>query len=198
VLCEKERHGWINPVLFSRVCEWVRDERFQITLDISGYGYRSPHEARNVVTNAFLNSEAGFLMMIDNDTVPKSCLPEMALADRAIIAARVPVYGGGWNVYHLDGVIFKEWNNAPSIVSENIDAVGTAAICIRKDVFYSMRDDQPGLPFWMAKHSVDGRMLLGEDLLFCSRVKDLGYELFVAEGHDCGHLRTMDLANGIR
>jgi hypothetical protein len=133
-------------------------------------------------------------MMIDNDTVPKSCLPELTQMGHYVVAARVPVYGGGWNVYHLDGMQFVQLNSITD--TRSVDAVGTAAICIHRNVFDGIRETESLLPFWMAKYSVDGRLLLGEDILFCSRARDLGFIPHVAPGHDCGHMRTTDLARG--
>jgi hypothetical protein len=191
VLCEPERHGWINPILFQYVCHWLKDSRFVLDVDISGYGYRSAQEARNTATKTFLASDAEYLIMIDNDTIPKSCLPEMALDGKSIVSARVPVYGGGWNVYHLEGLKFDPINSV--LDTRSVDAVGAAAICIRRDVIEGLLRDNPSLPIWMQKNSVEGRMLLGEDILFSCRAKDLGFDLEVAVGHDCGHLRTVDL-----
>jgi len=212
VPCGTERHGWINPALALAMLRWTQEDLgVELLFDFSAADCKSRHHARNVITAAFLRSDASHLLMIDNDTRPTNrrgqpvLLPRLALLDLDVIAApcpfRVP-HGIAWNIF--DRLPDGHYRTRPIQEGQavSVAAVGTGAVCIARRVLEQLAEAPP---VWIADlEDRDGKILKTEDLRFCERVlgrqADQGGQQAVrwvwaaGVGWECGHYHTIDFA----
>lgn len=75
--------------------------------------------------------------------------------------------------------------------------VGTGLLCVRRDVFETMRAKKMepfALDDWTREHSfAEGVLKKGEDICFSERCEELGFDRFVDASCHAGHQKTMNL-----
>jgi len=151
---------------------------------------------RNEIVKSFLSSGCDYLLMIDDDIFPPPTILNLADFDEDIIAATcfaftkdmiIPV---AWN-RRADGMYFVP-NLASSDGLKKVDSVGTGCIMIKRSVLEN--------PWWLEnggwfKNEYDktGYKEEGNDLAFCRKATDLGYNVFVHTDYQCSHIVPMDL-----
>jgi hypothetical protein len=72
VLCGRERGGWINPQLHTRLFEAIHDANVQrrpAAIEMM-QGTTPVDKARNQIVQHFLQTQYAWLVMVDNDIVP--------------------------------------------------------------------------------------------------------------------------------
>jgi len=223
VLCGEERGGWINPGLAMSLLAWSHDPKRTRAIEVvPAHGFHTSQEARNYVTDRFLRSSHGWLLLVDNDTRPErdGCcinLPAMADLNRPIVAAAIPVLNHGQlyvNCYFEHGdtyrtPILEDFRKAAENGLVACDAVGSGAVLLRRDVLEQLAAagastvaiaECPYLPnllgatvpVWLRPRDAFGRTQIGEDLYLCRRAKRLGFSVHSSLEHLCGHLHTVD------
>lgn len=146
----------------------------------------------NRSVEAFLNQDADVFVAVDDDTIPPEGFLDGLIAgiDAGfdIVGAPTLVAQPGRiflpNIYKLNG---KEYEPAFGVGLEEVDAVGSACIAVKRDVFKKVK-----APFSESLHS-NGTIDLGGDLRFCKRAKSQGFK--VAANYDvlCEHYRAIHL-----
>lgn len=174
MLCGQERHHWICPHLSLATTSWAFDER--VNKENGGqyhqeliYDYSTSQEARNEAVKRFLASEADFLIMVDNDTMPvhptKSHLInaiDLASWQLPIVAAPVATMGNAklnWhiNAYMLmpDGKAFRPISLDEHQGTVQVDAIGFGLVCIMREVIEAMSKSMTRYG-WGPDHMIDG------------------------------------------
>lgn len=155
-----------------------------------------PHDTtRNMLSKAFLESDADYLLMMDNDVEPHPQLLEMAKNDKPICAAHVNYIHNenGQNVVTIAAGILNGQDKGKNVYKNEdilksteglmeVDAVGTGCIMIRRDVLESME-----APYFSFRRTNEGFLELTEDYEFCERAKSMGYSIWVDKRYYCPH-----------
>lgn len=156
---------------------------------------------RNKIVLDFLNhKELDYLMMIDSDIIPLS-LDILHLIDhqKDIIA---PVMFAYRQDAIVPLVLKRKRETAPDKIAEynvvdvtgdegliEVDAVGTGCIIIHRRV---LEHPQMKAPF-LNQYDENGLRILGLDLNFCKRAKELGFKVWCHLDYQCSHWTVFDL-----
>ena len=154
--------------------------------------------ARNYLVAEFLTTGMDWLWFVDSDMeFPPDALDRLlAVAD----PETRPVVGGlcfslnGREICSTlmqknpDGVTYSLAIGWPLNGVVEVDATGAACLLIHRTVVERMREALPGPNHWFADEVHDGKDI-GHDIVFCERVKSLGYPVCVHTGVSIGHLK---------
>jgi len=151
---------------------------------------------RNEIVKRFLSTNADYLLMIDDDIVPPLNILNLADFQKPITSGLCFAYQLGMIVplglirradgeYHM-----PDFKGNEGLMK--IDSVGTGCIMIRRDVLEN--------PWWMEnggwfKNEYDktGYKVEGNDLAFCRKAQDLGFDIYCHVDYPCSHIVPMDL-----
>lgn len=179
-----------TAVALKRLCEPMFSNSMYYSPDGMEVG-----EARNEIVRNALRDGADYIFFIDYDVVP----PPNALVRLRSLDADIAA-----GVYHLKQIpsyplIFVEgwpggFEDYKACDLVKADGVGMGCTLIKTDVFRAMEE-----PWFktVPGHSDDMKDILPhmtEDIYFCRKAQDLGYEITVDTGVQCGHV---DSANHI-
>jgi len=150
-------------------------------------------KARNSIA---FQSESDYLLFIDSDTVfSEEVLDQLLAHDKDIVGAiqHCKSYPYKPSVYNLN-----ERNRFTGIfdVPDKLfkcDGIGFGIVLIKRKVFDAFTDDvikKIGYPFNFYERE-DDKIEEGEDLGFCRRVKELGFEIWCDPNIDIGHMHTV-------
>jgi len=84
-----------------------------------------------------------------------------------------------------DYTIMEEWED--DLVE--VDATGAGCLCVKMEVFHNM--EPPWFEF--SPNPRPGYPLIGEDVTFCHKAKQLGYRIYVDTTVPCTHLATVEV-----
>lgn len=145
---------------------------------------------RNSIVKQFLTSDAGNLLMIDSDIVPKFDPTTLQHSGKDIIGAPCPQWNEGdiyWVVMDRVEAGYKPVPPERRCSLTRVDAIGTGCIMIKRHVLESMR-----APF-SELTDAEGRLQLGEDFNFCRLAGEHGFEVWCDWNVRCSHFKTVDL-----
>ncbi len=204
-----------NPVtafaLLAMALDFGRDKiRFDMSI-----GDAMIYHSRNVLVQKFLETDAKYLLMIDDDIIP--CIGRPMWMRSTVPAARsIPdlplqrhvlhrLIGSGKTV--IGGAYFGRQEGAPLMCSDRelanrvrvyedavapVDWVGTGCILIHRKVFSDIQQKHPelkpekqGEPFDFF-HPIKSTM--GEDVSFCHRANQAGHQPFIDLGLPIFHV----------
>lgn len=156
--------------------------------------------ARNGMVEDFLASDADIMWFIDSDVVPPPNVLDL-----------VTKYGQHWElagapypvfithaasstaqivlcVYHRDEIGMHAMK-VPHEGTAFVSGLATGCIFIKREIFSKLKK-----PYFEFKYNPETRgMTEGEDLGFCMKVNDLGYEFFTDFSMVCSHYKTVNL-----
>lgn len=184
---------------------WIRCEHINTVLLMLGTGNVMLHlenpaiswgipiaNNRNKIVKRFLETDADFLLMFDDDVVPVFNPAQAILYDRDVLGlptrrrtgqriewvvyAKHPVEKNKYSAIDLD----KVRGDADIL---KVDAVGTGAILIKRKVLETVK-----APF-MDVFDDDGLRILGQDLNFCQKAIKAGFEVFASPKMICEHVK---------
>ena len=158
---------------------------------------RVTNQARNILAARMLEGDWTHLFMLDDDmTYPRGTLARLLQADKDIIS---PFYvrkvrgflpncfkdepPNGWQTYWCDEL-------------EQVAAVGTGGILIKRDVFETME------PPWFvyepydhpSEHVIEQK---SEDVVFCEKAREAGFEIWCEGRLKCGHIGEFIVTPGL-
>jgi len=184
--------GTIQTDLVLRIISWVYGTK---AIFFPPQGYSPVSVARNLCVTEFLKQGFDYLFFVDADTVPP---PE---AIKTLLASKKQIISGVTCNLKLctDGLL----RPAPMVMRyvnpkdpeeglkpiaqqegvEEVDGFGMSCCMIHKSVFDGMEE-----PYFTEKFVAEpGKKAMGEDLLFCKRLKELGIPLFADFSVNCDH-----------
>lgn len=204
-----------NPVTaFAMIAMALDFGRDKIRFDMS-IGDAMIYHSRNVLAQKFLETDAKYLLMIDDDIIP--CIGRPAWMRSTVAAARNiaeqplqrhvihRLVGSGKTL--IGGAYFGRQEGAPLMCSNRdlasqareyrdfyhpVDWVGTGCILIHRKVFEDieqkfpeLKPEKAGEPFDFF-HPIKSNM--GEDVSFCHRAKLAGHQPFIDLGTPVFHV----------
>lgn len=145
----------------------------------------------NLVVQA-LREHCTMLLMMDTDQVyPSNTIPKLLSHEKDVVAVNVHrryppfdsiLYRGELGNYHH--VPDDECFSGELI---EIDATGCGCVLFNTDVFLD-------IPYpWFEHYRLGDGRVVGEDIDFCSKLKDSGYEIYADTSIEVGHLSTLEI-----
>jgi len=151
---------------------------------------------RNALVEKAIQADCTHLLMMDTDQVPeRDAIPKLARHKLPIVHAKVhrryppfdPIFfRGEINKYTL--IPDEEWGKGGLM---EVDATGAGMVLYDINVFFDV--DYPWFELIMSGKDENGdyRKAVGEDINFCSKLKQAGYKIFVDCDVKVGHLSTV-------
>ncbi len=162
----------------------------------------SPEEGRDkiVAKIGYMLPRPEYILFIDSDVLPRpQTLDKLMSHDKDIIAGVVPICQQGkfkWNVYRDDMNAMPIDVNAKNLgLPDNpfkVKAVGFGVVLIKTKVFEKME-----WPFWRSIYK-PGLRILGEDVYFCRKAKEAGFDIWVDPMVKCNHSTRSNYLSIIR
>jgi hypothetical protein len=149
--------------------------------------------ARNKLAIQAIEHKFDYLFFVDDDmTISKDTLAKLIEADKDII--------GGVYISRHDQMpcvfeakkegnvtLYRTLNKIDGI--QEVDAMGTGCMLIKREVLIEMAKKHDTSMFEFAKEFVNGVLnQKGEDVIFCERAKELGFEVWAHAEVKPGHL----------
>jgi hypothetical protein len=143
-----------------------------------------------------LEEKADYLLWLDSDMrFPKETIGHLILRDKPIVAAnyatrRMPVKP----VAMMDGggKIDRVYTGPESQGLEPVDYVGMGVMMVKREVFEKIE-----APWFAIPYSTIGNHYIGEDVFFCRKAKEAGYEVLL--DHDLSqhvkHIGTFEYSH---
>jgi len=184
--------GWVRHELAAQLVAFLDERRYKLELHFS-YDRPTPSN-RNGIVKRFLAGKAGWLLMIDHDTVPYGNPLDFVEKDLDVVTFPYPIWRhdddppvtlslslgqGSKRVVQLgEGVIEVAWG-------------GTGMVLIARRVL-----EHPDLraPF-AYRYDEDGIKVWEEDSFFCWRARKAGFRIWSALSHPCGHVKDVNLVD---
>ena len=152
--------------------------------------YRVTNQARNLLVAKMLMGDWTHILMLDSDMVfPRGLLGRLLSHDVDIIGAfylrKVRGHQPCIMNYNDSGKPISRW---PELKVEEVDAIGTGAILIRREVFAKM--EPPWFYYKPVENEFDDTKLeqVSEDYVFCENAKKAGFKIHVDGSLTCGHV----------
>jgi hypothetical protein len=143
-----------------------------------------------------LEEKADYLLWLDSDMrFPKETIGHLILRDKPIVAAnyatrRMPIKP----VAMMDGggKIDRVYTGPESQGLEPVDYVGMGVMMVKREVFEKIE-----APWFAIPYSTIGNHYIGEDVFFCRKAKEAGYEVLL--DHDLSqhvkHIGTFEYSH---
>lgn len=131
-----------------------------------------------------LEEKADYLLWLDSDMrFPKETIGHLILRDKPIVAAnyatrRMPVKPVAMR--DEGGKINRVYTSPESEGLEQVDYVGMGVMMTKREVFEKVE-----APWFAIPYSTIGNHYIGEDVYFCKKAKEAGFEVLV--DHDLSH-----------
>lgn len=141
------------------------------------------HENRNILVRRALQDNFTHVLFVDSDMV---CTPEIVFSllsrEKDIVGAisyarKLPLvatykkFAEGFDIWEKHGDIIK------------CAGVGTGFMLIRTDVFKKLEQ-----PWFMFTHDESGKLDYGEDMFFCRKAREAGFDIWLDTKAKVGHI----------
>ncbi len=148
--------------------------------------------------------DCDFWLSIDADNPPEKNPLDLVELDKDIIGCPTPIwhYTGKagerpiyWNAYQYDESTgaYREWPNREGL--QKVDAVGTGCIMMSRRVF---EDPEMRRGAFTRKLNADGTVDKGNDISFCERATEQGFEIWCHYDYPAGHMVEIELNEASR
>jgi len=144
---------------------------------------------RNKLALKAIENNADYTLLIDSDMVfDEDALVKLLKHDRDIVSAvcvcKTPPYDPVAKLLNKDGGYTVREGLGEDRFYSDLDMVGAAFMLIKTDVYRKMSK-----PYFAMPKFFDS--VMGEDVYFCRKAKDLGYKICIDTSLDVGHIGEM-------
>jgi hypothetical protein len=155
------------------------------------------------IINKFIQGEFDFWLSIDSDTVPMNNPLDLVEFNRDIIGLPYPVWHVNdknerpyyWAAYDYVKETDDYSEHRDSKGLQQVDAIGGGCFLVSARVFLN-KEMQKGA--FTRKLNPDGTVRRGNDISFCERAKENGFEIFTHYGYPCRHYYNIDMVSMIK
>jgi hypothetical protein len=163
---------------------------------VSGYPV---DRVRNQICRRFLESDAEYLLMIDDDVVPPPTVLDMARHRKDVVAGLCYAYTPSTGYYTVayeppaaDGERPPRLPIGDGIEGHGlleVELTGTACLMVHRRVLEGV--DRP----WFAMELDEDRLVIAdsEDFSFCRKIRAAGFSVWLDSDTVCCHFRTLDM-----
>jgi len=191
--------GWVRCEHISTVLMLLGTPTIKLHIENPAISWGIPiTQNRNKIVKRFLETDADFLLMFDDDVIPQFNPAEAVFYDRDVLGLPTRRRTGQrleWVIYAKHPALENRYSaiDLDKVKTDadllGVDAVGTGAILIKRKVLEKVR-----APF-IDVFDDDGIRKLGQDLNFCKRASEAGFKIFCAPRMICDHVKEHGLVN---
>lgn len=193
---------WIHKLVVHRLLLLQQDRRYRLNIMMPS---NKPFENNlHHIVNDFMAGNYDFWLTMDADNPPSQNPLDLVNLDKDIIGLPTPIwhYEGKagerpiyWNAYDYDPSVgaYREHQNREGL--QRVDAVGTGCVLFARRVF---EDPEMRKGAFTRKLNADGTVDKGNDISFCERAKERGFEIYAHFGYPCDHFCELSLNEVVR
>ena len=191
VLITVPNEHWLHKMVTQRLMLLQMDRRYKLRFEWPSH---KPYENNlHHIVSEFYQSNCSYWLNIDSDNPPMQNPLDLVAFDKDIIGLPTPVwhYTGKpgerpiyWNAYDYDREADAYREHSIKEGFQRVDAIGTGCFLIARRVF-----DHPEMrkaPFHRKQYA-DGTVHKGNDISFCERARERGFEIWAHYGYPCRH-----------
>jgi len=188
---------WIHKFVVHKLLLLQKDGRYRLMFLMPSH---KPYENNlHHIVNDFMKGDYAFWLNIDTDNPPLQNPLDLVVLNKDIIGLPTPIwhYEGEkgerpvyWNGYDYDSSTgaYREHQTRDGL--QKVDAVGTGCILIARRVF---ENKQMRIKPFERKLNEDGTVNKGNDISFCERAKEQGFEIYCHYDYPCDHFSENSL-----
>lgn len=193
---------WIHKTVGHREHYLLRDGRYRV--NIIKPSHKPYVNNLHHIVNDFIEGEYDFWLNIDADNPPTNNPLDLVELDKDIIGCPTPIWHFVdkpnerpyyFNAYDYDSSSDAYWEHQPQNGLQRVDAVGTGCVLYAKRVF---NNDFLRRGAFHRKWNEDGTMNKGNDMAFCERARNQGFEIYAHFNYLCDHFSELSLLEVIR
>lgn len=188
---------WIHKSVVVVLMKLMGDPRYRLKFDFPS---KKPFENNlHHIVQDFIAGDYDFWLSIDDDNPPSRNPLDLVELDKDIIGLPTPIWHftdtAGERPIYWNGYDYRSANDAyaehlPREGLQKVDAIGTGCFIIARRVF-EHPDLQHGA--FVRKLYSDGTVNKGNDLSFCERAREAGFEIYCHYDYPCNHFSEIDL-----
>lgn len=196
ILVSVPNEGWIHKQVCFVTDRLLRDPRVTLIRPT----HRPYENNLQHIVNQFREQGFDWWLNIDADNPPMKNPLELIELDLPIIGLPTPIvhfldedkHGERpvyWNGYRAIGDEYTEWT--PKEGLQKVDAMGTGCFLIARRVF-----EHPELRHgaFLRQWAPDGTVYKGNDISFCERAREAGFDIHMHYDYPCQHIHELDIA----
>jgi hypothetical protein len=196
---------WIHKHVVHRLLLLQKDKRYKLEIVLPS---NKPYENNlHHIVRDFLDGDYDFWLNIDADNPPTQNPLDLVELDKDIIGLPTPVWHFDekntkkgerpvyWNAYDYvkKDDAYKEHQKREGL--QKVDAIGTGCFLMSRRVFENP-EMQKGA--FTRKLYPDGRVHKGNDISFCERAAEQGFEIYSHFDYPCMHFSEVELNQVVR
>jgi hypothetical protein len=193
-------HGWMRSEFVQSIHRLLLERPEKIHSVITQIGpYININRHR--LTNAFLETDADWLLMLDTDVILDTKNYDVLINSADV--EKYPILAGKYFFhfpsdnppFHVSAQKDGDWLNEypENVIVEDCHSVAAGLMIVHRSVFEKTRDNKPDskTPWWWNGLDVDGFSEISEDSYFCEQVRDAGIPIAIHTGVVADHIRKM-------
>jgi len=187
-------NGYVTAIFMGSVLRAFTQDEAGLLEGWIQYGGCNVVSNRNRIVADFLEkSQAGHLLFVDTDeSFPPAAprlLAEAAESAPGVVGGAYPLKDGSNVFYRRTGP--GRYESVPPVdgVVVEVDALGTGLMLIPRGILEDMKENSTLPSSWWFGQDYEGDRLLGSDLTFCKRAREMGHKLYGHGGVRAGHLK---------
>ena len=183
----------IDARLASTVSWWERDEKVEAYYSLTPF----PTLGRDkIVAHAkYRIPNPTHILFLDSDILPrKNTLDRLLKADKDIVMGVYPISQNGflrWSVSRDEKFLGVPLKELPRNIFK-IHSGGFGVVLVRYEVFEKLQ-----WPYWKNVF-IPGDVEIGEDIYFCQKAIEAGYDIWCDPLVKCSHIRVTNLLNIVK
>lgn len=198
VLVSIPNTGYVHKLVSLTTNKLLVDSRYNCTII---YPTHNPYENNlHHIVNEFMEGDYDFWLNIDSDNPPIRNPLDLVACDLDIVGLPTPVWHFTEEVhgerpmyenaykYVPEKGAYAEWDVKEGL--QKVDAVGTGCLLIARRVFG--HPEMRKAPF-QRTYNEDGTVDKGNDISFCERATENGFNIFAHYDYRCMHFNELEL-----
>lgn len=196
---------WIHKTVVHKAMYLLQDKRYKCRLIMPSW---KPY-VNNLhhIVKDFIVGDYDFWLNIDADNPPTNNPLDLVELNKDIIGCPTPIYYFTgevdkmgerpyyFNAYDYDSTVDAYREHQPQKDLQKVDAVGTGCILIARRVFENLLMQKGA---FYRKWNEDGTMNKGNDIAFCERARNQGFEIYAHYNYLCDHFSELSMLEMIR
>jgi GT2 family glycosyltransferase len=203
ILVSVPNTGYVHKHVAFALLKLQKDSRYDLTIIMPTH---NPFENNlHHIVKDFLAGGYDYWLSFDSDNPPMNNPLNLVEFGRDIIGCPTPVWHFDgkhkgdrpiyWNAYDYvpEKDAYKEHGLKEGL--QKVDAIGTGCFLIARRVFLN-EEMQKGV--FTRKLYPDGRVEKGNDISFCERAREQGFEIYSHYDYPCMHFNELELNEVVR
>jgi len=198
VLVSIPNQHWIHKLVVHRIMRLLLDGRYKLNIIFPSH---KPFENNlHHIINDFVDGDYDFWLTMDSDNPPERNPLDLIELNKDIIGCPTPIIhfdkdnlGDApvyWNAYDYVPKADAYRPHSPLEGLQQVDAVGTGCVLFAKRVF---QHPEMRKGVFSRKLNRDGTVDKGNDISFCERARENGFEIYAHYDYFCGHINEIEV-----